>query len=35
VRDFGEHPTWLRFGIPSEPHWDRLGRALAPAHLAP
>jgi cobalamin biosynthetic protein CobC len=34
VRHFREHPTWLRFGIPGEPHWDRLGLALAPRHLA-
>lgn len=32
VRYFHEHPTWLRFGIPGEPHWDRLGLALAPRH---
>jgi cobalamin biosynthesis protein CobC len=34
VRHFPEHPTWLRFGIPGEPHWDRLGLALAPRHVA-
>jgi cobalamin biosynthetic protein CobC len=33
VRHFREHPTWLRFGIPAEPHWDRLGLALPPRHL--
>jgi cobalamin biosynthetic protein CobC len=36
ARHFREHPTWLRFGIPGEPHWDRLAVALAPpayAHL--
>jgi len=32
VRRFHEHPTWLRFGIPGEPYWDRLGLALAPRH---
>lgn len=34
VRHFREHPTWLRFGIPGEPHWDRLGLALGAPHLA-
>ena len=33
VRHFREHPAWLRFGIPGDPHWDRLGLALAPRHL--
>jgi cobalamin biosynthetic protein CobC len=33
VRHFHERPTWLRFGIPDEPHWDRLGLALSPRHL--
>ena len=33
VRHFPEHPTWLRFGIPGEPHWHRLGLALAPRNL--
>jgi cobalamin biosynthesis protein CobC len=30
VRRFAGEPTWLRFGLPgSEPHWRRLGVALA------
>jgi cobalamin biosynthetic protein CobC len=30
VRRFGEHPIWLRFGLPgSEPEWQRLADALA------
>src|SRR5262249_3866113 len=33
VRHFREHPTWLRFGIPGEPYWDRLGLALAGRQL--
>jgi cobalamin biosynthetic protein CobC len=30
VRRFGEHPTWLRFGLPgTESEWQRLEQALA------
>ena len=28
VRAFREQPTWLRFGIPSEPSWDRVRSRL-------
>jgi len=28
VRTFRERPTWLRFGIPSEPSWDRVRSRL-------
>jgi cobalamin biosynthetic protein CobC len=32
VRRFGEHPSWLRFGLPgSEPSWHRLATALSAA----
>jgi cobalamin biosynthesis protein CobC len=33
VRHFREHATWLRFGIPGEPYWNRLGLTLARRQL--
>jgi len=35
VRRFGEHPAWLRFGLPGgEAEWQRLERALASVERA-
>lgn len=31
VRDFAEHPAWLRFGFPAPAQWDRLAAAMATA----